>query len=258
LENTEYTSLNEKEINRMIKKDNLQLLFGIHPIAELLRAKKRKIATLYTTTPAPKQWNYIQSLLPEYPIDIKHVTRDALSKLAGSTDHQGIVALAQPCILYGKPFDSIKQPSLIVLDGIQDPRNLGAIIRSASCTNTAGVLITQKNSAPLNAVALKASAGLAEHMLIRYVPSAEIAVSELKNAGYNIYCGLFEGADVRTVTFKKPYALVIGSEGFGISQTIKQHGAAITLPQRNPHISYNASVAAGLFLFLIASQQGQI
>lgn len=242
----------------MVKKDNLQLLFGIHPVAELLRAKKRKIDSIYTTTPVPKQWNYIQSLLPSYPITIKHVTRDALSKLAGSTDHQGIVAFAQPFVFYGKPFEPEKHPSLVVLDGIQDSRNLGAIIRSASCTNTVGVLITQKNSSPLNAIALKASAGLAEHILVRYVPSAEIAAEELRAAGYQIYCGIFGGTDARTVAFKKPYALVIGSEGSGISQPLKRHGIALTLPQRTQDISYNASVAAGLLMFLIASQHGQI
>jgi len=236
----------------------LELVFGIHPIIELLRAKKRKIVGLYTTQPVPKQWHTIQALLPSYPVEIKHVTRDALSRLAGSTDHQGVVAYAQPFGLHAKPFDAQKYPSLIVLDGIQDPRNLGAIIRSASCTNTSGVLITAKNSAPLNAVALKASAGLAEQIPIRIVPSAEIAAQELKEAGYSIYCGLFGGTDARTVNFKKPYALVIGSEGSGISAPLKKVGTAITVPQRVPDISYNASVAAGILLFAAASKVEQL
>lgn len=241
----------------MVKK-SVEIVFGIHPVIELLRAKKRKITHIYTTQPVPKQWNAIQALLPNYPVEIKHVSRDALSKLAGGTDHQGVVAYAQPFIFHGKPFEGQKYPSLIVLDGIQDIRNLGAIIRSASCTNTSGVLITQKQSAPLNAVALKASAGLAEHIPIRLVPSAEIAAQELKEGGYTIYCGLFGGADVRTVTFKSPYALVIGSEGVGVSAPFKKVGTAITLPQRAPDISYNASVAAGILLFISATQSEQI
>jgi 23S rRNA (guanosine2251-2'-O)-methyltransferase len=243
----------------MIKKEKQpDIIFGIHPVLELLRAKKRKLIALYTTQPVPKQWHTIQALLPSYPVDIKHVTREALSRHAGSTEHQGVVAYAQPFVWHGKPFDAHKYPALIVLDGIQDPRNLGAIIRSASCTNTSGVLITAKNSAPLNAVALKASAGLAEHIPVRMVPSAEIAAQELKDAGYAVYCGLFGGADARTVTFKAPYALVIGSEGSGISAPLKKVGTAITLPQRAADISYNASVAAGILLFIAAAQGKQI
>lgn len=246
-------------IKKMTKNTSVtEIIFGIHPIIELLRAKKRKIIELYTTKPAPKQWHAIQALLPSYPIEIKHISRDALSKIAGSTEHQGVVALVQPFVLQSKPFDVQKYPTIIVLDGIQDPRNLGAIIRSASCTNTSGVLITQKNSAPLNAIALKASAGLAEHIPIRFVPSAEIAASELKEAGYHLYCGLLGGADARTVTFQKPSAVVIGSEGIGISQPLKKMGTAITVPQRVTDISYNASVAAGILLFMIATQHKRV
>lgn len=234
------------------------IIFGIHPVIELLRAKKRKIIRLFTTTPTPKQWHEIQALLPAYPIDIKHTSREQLSLIAGTTDHQGVVAYAQPFPFYSKPFDTNKYPLIVLLDGIQDPRNMGAIIRSASCTNVQGVLITQKNSAPLNAVALKASAGLAEHIPIRYVPSAEVAASELRTAGYSIYCGLFEGTDARTVTFSGPCALVIGSEGIGISEPLKKIGIPLTLAQRAPDISYNASVAAGILLFLMASQTGRI
>jgi 23S rRNA (guanosine2251-2'-O)-methyltransferase len=244
--------------HKKMKKQQIDIIFGIHPIIELLRAKKRKVIALYTTQPTPKQWHMIQALLPSYPVEIKHVTRDALSRLAGSTDHQGVVAYAQPFALHGKPFDAQKYPSLIVLDGIQDPRNLGAIIRSASCTNTSGVLMTAKNSAPLNAIVLKASAGLAEHIPIRIVTSAELAAQELKGAGYSVYCGLFGGTDARGIEFKKPYALVIGSEGTGVSAPLKKVGSAITLPQRVPEISYNASVAAGILLFMIASQTKQI
>lgn len=236
------------------KETTAELIFGIHPIIELLRAKKRKVIELYTTKPAPKQWHAIQALLPNYPIAIKHVARDALSKLAGSTEHQGVLAFVQPFVFQSKPFDAQKYPLIIVLDGIQDPRNLGAIIRSASCTNTSGVLITQKNSAPLNAIALKASAGLAEHIPIRLVPSAELAAEELRAAGYHVYCGLFGGTDARTVKFQRPCALVIGSEGIGISPALKKSGMAVTLPQRTADISYNASVAAGILLFIIATQ----
>jgi 23S rRNA (guanosine2251-2'-O)-methyltransferase len=239
----------------VVKKQNIEnIVFGVHPIVELLRAKKRKIITLYTTRPVPKRWPVIQSILPAYPINIRYITREQLAQLAGTTDHQGFVVHTQPFVYYMQPFNSTKQQGIVVLDGIQDPRNLGAIIRSASCTNTHGILIVQKNAAPLNGVALKAAAGLAEHMLIRIVSSAAVALKELQTAGYTVYCGHLDGTDIRTIPFKLPYAIVIGSEGVGISPAFIKVGQLVTIPQRTGTISYNASVAAGLLLFTAASQ----
>jgi 23S rRNA (guanosine2251-2'-O)-methyltransferase len=230
------------------------IIFGIHPVLELLRAKKRKVIILYTTKPAPRQWHAIQALLPAYPIDIRYMTREALTRLADNNDHQGVVAAAQPYIFYGKPFDPKKFPTLVILDAIQDPRNVGAIIRSAYCTGTSGVLITKKQSSPLNAVAIKASAGLAEHIAIRQAPSAEVAAEELRTAGYTIYCGTVNGTDVRSIPFDLPYAIIIGNEGVGISTALAKIGKPVALPQKGTDISYNASVAAGLLLFFASSR----
>ena len=89
------------------------------------------------------------------------MTRDVLNRLAQTTDHQSVVAWANPFNIRKKFFEPAKSPFLLLLDSIQDPRNLGAILRSAYCTGVDGVIICGKNSAPLNATALKSSAGLA-------------------------------------------------------------------------------------------------
>jgi len=229
------------------------IVFGIHPFIELLKAKKRKIYTIYTTKPEPKAWRQIQKLLPKKPIPIQYVSRDALSRLAGSTDHQGIVAAVQPFGFVSQFFNPRKHPFLLLLDGVQDVGNLGAILRSAYCVNCSGVIICKKCGAPLTASAFKASSGLAEHLPIYQASSVHQAANELKKAGYHLYLATLGGKDVRKIEFKSPLCLVIGNEAVGISKTILHEGQQITLSQRKADISYNASVAAGITLFMIAS-----
>ncbi len=116
------------------------------------------------------------------------------------------------------------------------------------------LLLSKKVGAPINASTLKASAGLAEHLDIMFVPSAQHAASLLKSAGYNLYLAVVNhGTDALTTKYSLPLCLVIGSEGVGISQDIRSQGACITLPQKDTS-SYNASVAAGILLFLVAHQ----
>jgi len=231
-----------------------ELIFGIHPLCEVLKAKRRKVISIYTTKPEPKSWKSIEKLLPKYPIPIQYVNRDILYKMIGTNDHQGVVAWVQKFPFRRKFFNPTKQKFLVMLDGIQDPRNLGAILRSSYCTGVSGVIITKKNSAPLNAVVIKSSAGLAEHLEIFVAPSAESAAQLLKEAGYTMYMAVFDGQDAHTCEFIKPLCVVIGSEGFGVSKNILKWGKAITLPQRTSDISYNASVAAGILLFLVGTK----
>lgn len=239
----------------MIKTQNQQdLVFGIHPIVELLKAKKRKISVIYTTKPQPRSWEQIAKLLPSY-INVQFVTKEALTKIAGTTDHQGVIALASPIQIRKKFFSPDKEKFLIMLDGIQDPRNLGAILRSAYCTGVHGVIITEKDTAPINAVALKSSAGLAEHLEIYMATSAKAAIQELKNAGYAICLTTLEKSqNALDANLTLPICIVIGNEATGISKSILGTGQHVTLPQRSPDISYNASVAAGILLFLVATK----
>lgn len=240
-----------------MNKDQYEILYGIHPVVEALKAKRRKVIAVYTTRPLPKAWGSIEKLLPSY-IHPNFVNRDTLTKMAGTPDHQGVVAYVPPFGFQKKFFDPAKSPLLILLDGVQDVRNLGAIIRSAYCTNFDGIIICQKNGAPFNAAVFKASAGLAEHMPVYVAPSAGAAVSELKQAGYTLYMALFDGKNAATVTYQTPCCLVIGSEGSGIAPALHAAGTHITIPQRTPDVSYNASVAAGILMFLISTRAGKL
>lgn len=245
----------------MIKQGNTQgeLIFGIHPIIELLKAKRRKLLIIYTTRPEPKAWDLIARLLPHKPsIQIQYVARDILTRIAGTTDHQGVVAYAQPFVIRKKFFDPDKQPCLLMLEGIQDVHNVGAILRSVYCTGFDGVIICQKQAAPITATVLKSSAGLAEHLDIYLASSPRAAVQELKRAGYNIYMTFFDGTNATQVDYSVPLCVVIGSEATGISKEIAGAGMHITLPQKTSDISYNASVAAGIMLFLVSAKIGKL
>jgi len=241
----------------MIKKTKAtvgELLYGIHPIVELLKAKQRKLISIYTTDPQPKGYADIEKLMPKYPVQMQYVARDVLTRMAGSTDHQGVVAWVHSVGFRKKMFESEKYPFLIMLDGIQDPRNMGAIIRSAYCAGASGIVITKRGSAPLSAAAFKASAGLAERIEIYEAASAIQAAQELKQAGYNMYLATFDGENALSCKFEKPCCIVIGGEGHGISRDILKMGTHVTLPQRTKDISYNASVAAGILLFLAGTK----
>lgn len=230
-----------------------ELVYGVHPILELLKAKRRKIYTLYTTKPLPKSAQEIFNILPK-EVQIQYVARDILTRIAGTTDHQSLVAWASPLVIRKKFFEAKTSPFLIMLDGIQDPRNLGAIIRSSYCTGVDGIIITTKSSSPINSTVLKSAAGLAEHVDILQVPSIAFAIDELKKAGYQLYFATLEGKEATSVSYNQPLCLVIGNEAVGITKNVLTQGSQISLPQRNSDISYNASVAAGILLFLISTQ----
>lgn len=231
-----------------------EIIYGIHPIVELLKAKKRKLLALYTTKPVPQAFAQIEALMPKYPVQINYVSRETLARMAGTPDNQAVVGLAAPFVYRSTFFDPAKAPFLLMLDGIQDVRNLGAILRSAYCVGVDGVIITQRKSAPLQAAAIKSSAGLAEHLSIYLAPSVLAAAQQLKDAGYHMYITNFKGENAAKVAYKDPLCLVIGSEGTGVSPAIFKFGTQVTIPQRSQDISYNASVAAGIMLFL-ASQR---
>lgn len=235
-----------------------ELIYGVNPLLEVLKAKRRKIISIYTTRPTPKAWNKIEKLLPERPIPIQYVARDVLTNMAKTSDHQGIVAWVQHFPFRSKPFDPTRQKFLVLLDGIQDPRNVGAILRSTYCTGADGVILIDRFAAPLNAAAFKSSAGLAEHLEIMVVPTAPAAVQVLKEAGYAIYLAAFGGTNALEIQYQSPLCMIIGYEGEGIQPALLKMGTQVTLPQKTADVSYNASVAAGILLFLIGTQQKKI
>lgn len=234
-----------------------ELVYGVHPVLEILKSKKRRVFKIYTTRPEPQSFKLLKSLLVARAVPIVYKDRAELTRLVGVSDHQSIVAVVGPFVFRAQPFDSVKQHCIILLDGVQDARNVGAIIRSAYCTGFEGVIIPRKSTAPINAATIKSSAGLIEHIQVRQPASTAAALIELKQAGYNVYITALTATaqDAAQVEFKTPLCVVIGSEGTGVSKDVLACGTVIRLAQRQADISYNASVAAGIVMFLIAHQQ---
>ena len=231
-----------------------ELLYGAHAIIEMLKAKRRKLISLYTMKPLPKGWERIAPYLPKHVPNVQYVSREILDRMAGTPDHNGVIAWVSPFKYTAAPFDPAKKPFIVLLDAIQDVRNVGAILRSAYCTGVDGVVMCKTQSAPMSAAVFKASAGLAEHTDVYLVPSMKYAVQELKKAGYNFYMAVLDGDNAMEATYKSPACLVIGNEAVGIAPEIAKMGTAITLPQRNAEISYNASVAAGILMFMMGQR----
>ncbi|KKP24198.1 MAG: RNA methyltransferase, TrmH family, group 3 [candidate division TM6 bacterium GW2011_GWF2_28_16] len=230
----------------------MDMIYGAHSIIELLKAKKRKLFSIYTTKPLPKSFNRVERYLPKNVPNTQYVSRQILDKMANCTDHMGIIALVAP-FKYLTNLNNLKDKKFILLlDGVKDVRNLGAILRSAYCIGVEAVVLCQKNGALITAATHKASAGLAEYLDIYLSPSIEHAVTNINSMGFNLYMAVLEnGKDATKINYNSPMCLVIGSEEFGISKSVQDKGTLITIPQRNIEISYNASVAAGILMFLL-------
>jgi len=234
------------------------IIYGVHPIQELLQSKRLKIGAIYTLKNPIKSWAGISKLVPNH-IPVSLVTRETLDNVAGTKDHQGILAFVGEFPFSQSMFTPDKQKFIVVLDEIQDVRNLGAILRSAYCTGVDGVILVKAHAASLTPAAIKSSAGLALHMPIHLAPSIKSALFDLKKAGYHIYCATLGGSEsVAQFTFQEPAVLVIGNEEMGISADVAKMGTKILLPQRRPDISYNASVAAGILMYSIGLQLKKI
>jgi 23S rRNA (guanosine2251-2'-O)-methyltransferase len=233
--------------------NDFEIVYGAHPIIELIKAGKRKLNCIYTTRPYPRSWERITQALASRKVDIRYVDKAALDKIAGNTDHMGVIAFASPFVYKKEIFAADKYPLVLALDGVQDVKNMGAILRSAYCTGFKAVILTRKGCAPINAAALKASAGLAHHLEIFMAPSLESALKEMHKNKYHNYMAVLDGGtDIREIKINKPLCVVIGNEEKGIKKNLFSQGQLITLPQINNQVSYNASVAAGILMFHLA------
>jgi 23S rRNA (guanosine2251-2'-O)-methyltransferase len=234
------------------------IVYGIHAVLEVLKAKKRQVHTVYTTREPIKAWAGIKKYIDEKKTKVSFVDKNILLRLAGSADHQGVAALVNPFGYRKSFFTPQKEQFILVLDRIQDPRNVGAIIRSAYCAGVDGCVLIKKSGCLLNAPAFKASAGLAEYMPIFVAQSSAHAAEMVSLAGYTTYAGALGGKNVRDVSFSAPCCVIVGNEASGIASEFKKKSTLVMLPQRNTDISYNASVAAGIMMFLAGTALGKI
>ena len=238
------------------------LIIGRNAVSEALKAG-REIDTLYIlrgeTNPAITR---LASICREQGGIVKEGDRKKLDSLCDGAKHQGVLAFAaayayssiEDILAFAKERD--EQPFVIVCDGLEDPHNLGAIIRTAEAVGAHGIIIPKRRSVSLNYTVAKSSAGALEHMRVARVPNLVAALKELKEAGLWVYGADMDGTPYQQVDFKGATALVIGSEGKGISRlTAETCDFIVSLPMCGKINSLNASVAAGVFMYEIYSQR---
>ena len=145
----------------------------------------------------------------------------------------------------------------MILDGVTDPHNLGAIIRSAECAGAHGVIIPERRAVGLTPAAVKASAGAVVYLPVARETNLTRVIERLKKEGVWIYGAAMEGEDYRRVDFAGPAAIVIGSEGEGMSRLVCEGcDKLVSLPMKGHIDSLNASVAAGVLLYAMAAARG--
>ena len=193
---------------------------------------------------------------------VKVVNNQKLDQLSGGRAHQGVAAAAS-CAEYASLEDILAvsekkgtNPFIIICDEIEDPHNLGAIIRTAEAAGADGIIIPKRRSASLNATVFKTSAGAASWLPVARVSNLAAAVDELKRRGVWIYGTDASGESYESTDLKGSIALVIGSEGFGMGRLIKEKcDFLLRLPMNGKITSLNASVAAGIFMYEAVRQR---
>ncbi len=239
-----------------LQKQPAEVIYGRNAVAELLRSG-RQVENLYIQKGELKgSIVRIIALAKEKRIPIKEVPAQKLDSLCGKQSHQGVAAQV-PAAAYARMEDIFalaeekNEPLFVVIcDEIEDPHNLGAIIRSAECAGAHGVIIPLRRSAGLTPVVYKTSAGACEHLPVVRVNNLVATMDMLKEKGVWVYGADMDGQDYTKTNLSGAVALVIGAEGKGLGRLVKEHcDAILSLPIKGRIDSLNASVAAGILMY---------
>ncbi|MFL5305751.1 MAG: 23S rRNA (guanosine(2251)-2'-O)-methyltransferase RlmB [Polyangia bacterium] len=241
-----------------------RIVFGIRPVDELVRARPRDVTVVYVAdgTRSPEIERVVQTA-KERGVTVEFRPRQLVADLAGDAVHQGVVAIAGQ-FRYVTVNDILKAaaqagevPLVVLLDGITDPHNLGAIVRSAEVLGAHGVVIPAHRAAPVTAGAVKASAGATERVRIAEVVNLLKAIDGLRAGGVRVLgAGAGSGERLDNVDLRGPTALVVGAEGKGMREAVARRcDGLFHIPQRGVVSSLNASVAAAIALYEAARQR---
>jgi 23S rRNA (guanosine2251-2'-O)-methyltransferase len=228
----------------------MPILSGIHPVAEALRAHHPLERVLVAQGAGGPRLQEIIDLARRASVPVRFEARSALDRLAGSAAHQGVVAMGA-ARQYADLDAVMGADMLVVLDGVEDPHNLGAIVRTAHAAGAGAVVIPERRAAGMTDVVAKAAAGALEHLPVVRVTNINRTLEALKERGYWIY-GLDErGPEVYDrVQFTRPSAIVLGGEGKGLHEQVRKRcDVLLRIPMAGKISSLNVSVAAGVVLF---------
>lgn len=194
---------------------------------------------------------------------VSFVKKDRLDEMSETGHHQGVIArvsayeYASVEDIFARAEARSEAPFIILLDGIEDPHNLGAIIRSACCAGAHGVIITKRRAASLTATVVRTSAGALNYVPVAKVTNLNRTMEELRDRGVWFVCADMSGKPMYELDFKGPVALVIGNEGDGVSRLVRENcDFTAKIPMKGELDSLNASVAAGILMYEVVRQRG--
>ena len=243
----------------MVKDSETQIIFGRNAVTEALRSDK-EIDTVFIQKDL--KIDGISALAKERGAVVKIVGAEKIASLCKTQKHGGVCA-ELAAAEYAELSDILevskqrgKPPFIVIADEIADPHNLGAIIRTAEAAGADGVIIPKRRSAGLNSTVFKTSAGAAAWIKVARVPNLTDAIKTLKKNNIWVYGMEADGEPYDKVDFSGGTAIVVGSEGFGLSRLVRENcDAVVSLPMNGRVNSLNASVSAGILMYEIVKQR---
>ena len=193
---------------------------------------------------------------------VQYVKKERLDQLSETKNHQGVIAYCAACE-YAEVSDILENakkkgeaPFIVLLDGIEDPHNLGAIIRTANQAGAHGVIIPKRRAVGLTATVARTSAGAVNYTPVAKVTNLVTVMEDLKKEGRWFVCAAMDGEEMDSLKLKGPIGLVIGNEGEGVSRLVKEHCDMVaSIPMKGDIDSLNASVAMGVLAYEIVRQR---
>ncbi len=245
-------------MSRIVKTDDDNIITGRNSVLELLNSNREIDRILVEKGNKTGSMSAIIAKAGQKQIPVKYVVAEKLNSICPGANHQGVIAytaMQEYCSindLLQYAAEKNESPFIIICDGIEDPYNLGAIIRTAECCGAHGVIIPKRRSVGINYAVSKSACGALEHMKIARVSNITAAINELKGNGVWVYGADMGGEPYDKVDFSGPVALVVGGEGKGISRIVNENcDVVLSLPMKGHITSLNASVAAGIFMYEI-------
>ena len=232
---------------------------GVHAVYEALASRRQPIERIHIARETHSgKVKELLDLARERGVPVRKEERSILDRMAQGEVHQGVVAISGE-VSYAD-FEVLlkpEKPLVVVLDGVEDPHNLGAVIRTAEACKASGVVVPERHSAPLSATVVKASAGASAHLPIVRVKNVASAIDELKERG--LWVVGIDPAGTRNWTsfdYTGPVALVLGGEHRGLRRLVREHcDVLLRLPMLGKIESLNISVAAGVVLYEVVRQR---
>lgn len=248
--------------NRREAPRGTDIIAGRNAVTEALKAG-RAIDSLYVQRgERPGGLQALIAKAKEAGAAIKEADPKKLEHLCGGANHQGVVAVAAVKEyatvedLFQRAQERGEPPFFVICDELEDPHNLGAVIRTAECAGAHGVIVPKRRSVGLTYAVGKASAGAVEHLPVARVNNLASLLEELKQRGLWVYAADMDGAPWCQTDFTGPVALVIGSEGKGVGRLVKEKADfVVSLPLKGNINSLNASVAAGILCYEVSRQR---